>query len=744
MAGFPLLNIGTGLTGFMGGFQQAQQQAQQKAMNDLRMQMYQQAMQDDQQKRQAQANAFTALLGLGGQQPIQNAPMPGQGSVPGGGGGYTQAPPFPTTPVAPPVQGGDTGFDPTPSGAASMQPPAPDSTGEGTMAGLPPTPAPASSSQPSYMRDPGYMGSGADIKPPTPSGGGGDTRDYITQGSRSRGIDPNLSLAVVGTEGGWNQFKVGDSGSSGGPFQLHLDDPRRPGAGNSMGDQFFRKTGLNPLDPKNERATIDYALDYAAAHGNRFDPNIWHGTRSLPGQGSSGGGTQYAGAGVSDTGGGGERHTTGYARQIPPEQQASSTANSIMRQAPGGAWGRTSINTLAQAIEKANPGASPAVKFMALQEASKLLVPEERMQMQEFMRDRQEDFRRELKEFDERNRREREEERRTYDERIKGLTNLKPERLSDRDGNPIFQVPSKTPGGLPTFKNAAGEDIPPDQLQGVTKTGTAAKVSPEMQAMHKFLQENPDAGSAQIAAFMQSTKGSRSPQQLVMQKWLGEHPEAKSEDALRELGRMRREQSIATAFGGGTAATNVTALNTVTDHLDVLQEAAVALGNGDVQVLNTLKNKFQTQIGSPIPTNFEQAKRIASNEIARATIGGVGGVTDREEINKLINQAESPEQLAGAIAQGKRLIAGRLRSLRRQYAGNDPEKNKQFDEEMLSPLARAELGGLPPEGGAAGVANPPSGVGGDLPTVSDQAAYDALPKGARYKGPDGKEYQKGQ
>jgi hypothetical protein len=110
--------------------------------------------------------------------------------------------------------------------------------------------------------------------------------DYIRQGAIARHIDPAAALHTASTEGGTGSFQLGDSGSSGGPFQLHMDDPAHPGAGNSMGDQFYRDKGLNPLDPKNERATIDYALDYAQQHG--FDPNIWHGLRSKDT------GTQYA------------------------------------------------------------------------------------------------------------------------------------------------------------------------------------------------------------------------------------------------------------------------------------------------------------------------------------------------------------------------------------------------------------------------------------------------------------------
>ncbi len=96
---------------------------------------------------------------------------------------------------------------------------------------------------------------------------------YIRAGALARGLDPDYAVRVANTEGGVGEFKLGDSGKSGGAFQLYT--------GGGLGNEFQKATGLDPLDPANHHATIDYALDYAAAHG--FDPNVWHGARQLAG-----------------------------------------------------------------------------------------------------------------------------------------------------------------------------------------------------------------------------------------------------------------------------------------------------------------------------------------------------------------------------------------------------------------------------------------------------------------------------
>lgn len=83
---------------------------------------------------------------------------------------------------------------------------------------------------------------------------------FIRATAAADGIDPSIAMAVARKEG-FNQFS-GDNGASFGAFQLHVT----PG-GHAVGDQFKKDTGLDPSDPANERATIDYALSWAKKHG---------------------------------------------------------------------------------------------------------------------------------------------------------------------------------------------------------------------------------------------------------------------------------------------------------------------------------------------------------------------------------------------------------------------------------------------------------------------------------------------
>jgi hypothetical protein len=101
-----------------------------------------------------------------------------------------------------------------------------------------------------------------------PTSGIGAVRDprgvmpMVDAAATKYGIDPGVARQVSMSEGA-GQF-YGDGGTSGGAFQLHVTPG---GKGNAVGDQFQRDTGLDPLDPKNEAATIDYAMRYASLHG---------------------------------------------------------------------------------------------------------------------------------------------------------------------------------------------------------------------------------------------------------------------------------------------------------------------------------------------------------------------------------------------------------------------------------------------------------------------------------------------
>lgn len=105
---------------------------------------------------------------------------------------------------------------------------------------------------------------------------------YIRQAAASRGIDPDIAVRVAKAEGGLNGYiqsnvrKNGVREPSYGPFQLLV-------GGNGtifpegMGNQMMRETGLDPRDPNNAHASIDFALDQARNKGW----GQWYGAKAV-------------------------------------------------------------------------------------------------------------------------------------------------------------------------------------------------------------------------------------------------------------------------------------------------------------------------------------------------------------------------------------------------------------------------------------------------------------------------------
>lgn len=110
------------------------------------------------------------------------------------------------------------------------------------------------------------------------SGSGPDPRNkvpLIRSEAIKHGIDPDTAVRVARSEG-LTGF-LGDHGTSGGAFQLHVHG--------GLGDTFRKETGLDPLDPKNEDATIAWTMGYLEKHP---DWSPWHGAAYVGVRGSQG------------------------------------------------------------------------------------------------------------------------------------------------------------------------------------------------------------------------------------------------------------------------------------------------------------------------------------------------------------------------------------------------------------------------------------------------------------------------
>lgn len=151
--------------------------------------------------------------------------------------------------------------------------------------------------------------------------------------------------------------------------------------------------------------------------------------------------------------------------------------------------------------------------------------------------------------------------------------------------------------------------------------------------------------------------------------------EGKAFDPNIYANRKKTEASFTTGKQGDT----VRSMNVAIDHLDTLNEAGKALKNGQIPLFNDIANKFAKNTGQPAPTDFNALKSIVGSEVAKAVAGGATALGDREEIRAEINNARSPEQLAGVIDKYQRLLAGQMSGLETQYKSGG---GKHWDEKI--------------------------------------------------------------
>jgi hypothetical protein len=147
------------------------------------------------------------------------------------------------------------------------------------------------------------------------------------------------------------------------------------------------------------------------------------------------------------------------------------------------------------------------------------------------------------------------------------------------------------------------------------------------------------------------------------------------------------KQRTLNAFNAGTEGKTVRAVNNLVDHIETAKTLFKALENGDVQLYNSIKNKFQEQFGYPAPTNVQAAAPIIGGEITKVVAGiGGGGVGEREQnALSVLSTSKAPGQAVGALDTISGLMAPQIQNLERQYKAGT--KNTDFRKRYLSPEA---------------------------------------------------------
>jgi hypothetical protein len=138
-----------------------------------------------------------------------------------------------------------------------------------------------------------------------------------------------------------------------------------------------------------------------------------------------------------------------------------------------------------------------------------------------------------------------------------------------------------------------------------------------------------------------------------------------------DFAAVNAKKNAQVAFTTGPLGNSMRSFATAGQHLDQLNELVDALGNKNLTAINLANNKVKEWTGGTSVSNFNAAKDVVSKEVVKAIVAGGGGVSEREELARLMDSAKSPAQLKGVITQFRNLMTAQHENLllQRRAAG---------------------------------------------------------------------------
>ena len=159
------------------------------------------------------------------------------------------------------------------------------------------------------------------------------------------------------------------------------------------------------------------------------------------------------------------------------------------------------------------------------------------------------------------------------------------------------------------------------------------------------------------------------------------------------------------AFTSGKQAEMVRANNNALEHLDLFDQARVALANNNLPVLNRIANAFGVQLGSDAKTTFDHIGQRVSEEVSKAFLPGGGGQAERAGAMQGYGSNMGDQQLQSNIRADVKLMDSQQRNLQDQYQRGTYGKGAQqlFTNEAMAARnrllgVRSGPGGVPAPG----------------------------------------------
>ncbi len=344
------------------------------------------------------------------------------------------------------------------------------------------------------------------------------------------------------------------------------------------------------------------------------------------------------------------------AQQVPPQvqQQGQQTAQAAQRTMPPELWGRSSLKAAADAIERANPGLDPGIKFMALMELQKVLAPDARQQMQLFLAENRNELQLALK-----------------DMQIQAANSRTQDTIAAgnaRAGEAGWDFITKPDGSIVRANKRTGQVEPTTLEAGSGKMGSGAgkAANPQEVAYWAEVLKNgghmppglarTSAGSKLVQEIMAKMAADGSlPQGMGPSDFIANVATVKADD--RSLSNMTKMADAATSFER-TASQNF-------DLALKLSKGAVPTDLGPF--FNRWIEKGETQFGDLDVPPYVTAMLTGANEYAKIMSGSTGAqgstVDSRREAAELFSPYLSAGQIDRVVAVAKADMGNRKQSL---------------------------------------------------------------------------------
>lgn len=357
------------------------------------------------------------------------------------------------------------------------------------------------------------------------------------------------------------------------------------------------------------------------------------------------------------------RQAIGRGETADPIQIAQAQAQPAAQNAVSGIdptlYGRLGLQALAQRIDKANPGADPVVKMMALERAQKLLAPDDQRRWEMFkiqhddrFKEAELDLRRQQMEATERLRAATAQETHDYHQAMLGKAQGQP--FKDEKTGKWYQVTGSgevREVSLPAtaVKPSSQAQQIPEELQYPDKwEGMPNKPPPNVrQDVWMAAMEYVRTGKMPALGFQPGMRN------LVMQASpaaahaLGVDP-ARIADLQAQYAGMRHAQIV----GGGRAAQIELGIQEATKAAPQVVETSKGVPRTQFPSVNSFANWLQEQGGSPKVVAFREALNTYLNVYA-SVVSRTGRLTDAQQRHayELLSTAMNQGQIERGIRQ---------------------------------------------------------------------------------------------